>query len=83
MRGIIQSTDIDLSGYAKLSDLEEGHNYSTNEQVVGTWIDGKPLYEKTLAITVTTDYESVTLADEGITNIDFATMSEYTVVDRH
>lgn len=24
------------------------HNYSTNEQVVGTWIDGKPLYEKTV-----------------------------------
>lgn len=24
------------------------HNYSTDEQIVGTWIDGKPLYEKTL-----------------------------------
>ena len=24
-----------------------GHNYSTTEQVVGTWINGKPLYEKT------------------------------------
>lgn len=23
-----------------------GHNYSTQEQVVGTWIDGKPLYER-------------------------------------
>lgn len=23
------------------------HHYSTTEQVVGTWIDGKPLYEKT------------------------------------
>ena len=23
-------------------------NYSTEEQVVGTWIDGKPLYQKTL-----------------------------------
>lgn len=21
------------------------HNYSTEEQVVGTWIDGKPIYE--------------------------------------
>ena len=26
------------------------HNYSTNEQVIGTWIDGKPVYEKTLEI---------------------------------
>lgn len=23
------------------------HHYSTNEQVIGTWVDGKPLYEKT------------------------------------
>lgn len=23
-----------------------GHTYSTTEQVIGTWIDGKPLYEK-------------------------------------
>jgi hypothetical protein len=23
------------------------HNYSTDEQIVGTWIDGKTLYEKT------------------------------------
>lgn len=25
-----------------------GHEYSTTEQVVGTWIDGKPIYEKTI-----------------------------------
>ena len=24
------------------------HNYSTEEKVVGTWVDGKPLYEKTV-----------------------------------
>ena len=30
-----------------------GHNYSTTEQVVGTWIDGKPIYEKTMPITET------------------------------
>lgn len=26
------------------------HNYSTNEQIVGTWIDGSTLYEKTVYI---------------------------------
>lgn len=26
------------------------HHYSTNEQVIGTWVDGKPLYEKTFVI---------------------------------
>lgn len=28
-----------------------GHNYSTSEQVVGTWIDGSILYEKTYIFT--------------------------------
>lgn len=27
-----------------------GHTYSTTEQVVGTWLDGKPLYEKTVVV---------------------------------
>lgn len=26
------------------------HNYSTTEQVVGTWVDGSPVYEKTFVI---------------------------------
>ena len=26
------------------------HNYSTSEQIVGTWVDGKTLYEKTINI---------------------------------
>lgn len=29
------------------------HHYSTTEQVIGTWIDGKPLYEKTYTQTYT------------------------------
>lgn len=33
-----------LHGFVK----KYSHNYSTNEQVIGTWIDGKPLYEKTI-----------------------------------
>lgn len=28
--------------------MDAGHNYSTDEQVVGTWIDGKPIYQKTI-----------------------------------
>ena len=27
------------------------HHYSTDEHVIGTWIDGKPLYERTFALT--------------------------------
>jgi len=32
------------------SQSKAKHNYSTDEQVVGTWIDGKPLYEKTIYV---------------------------------
>ena len=28
------------------------HDYSTDEQIVGTWIDGKTLYEKTVSVTI-------------------------------
>ena len=28
-------------------------NYSTTEQVIGTWIDGKPIYRKTFNLTTT------------------------------
>ena len=37
---------IDSLKLSKTSD-----NYSTDEKVVGTWIDGKPLYQKTLYFT--------------------------------
>ena len=28
------------------------HTYSTSEQIVGTWIDGKPIYQKTISGTL-------------------------------
>ena len=31
------------------TDVENKHTYSTEEQVVGTWIDGKPLYRKVIS----------------------------------
>ena len=48
-------------------------NYSTDEQVVGTWIDGKPLYQRTVSLTAmtsaTTDYSWVSLGLSDIDNI--------------
>lgn len=49
------------------------HKYSTTEQVVGEWIDGKPIYEKTITFTntsvVETDGQGImfnqTIFDEG------------------
>lgn len=42
------------------------HNYSTQEQVVGTWIDGKTLYEKTIAVTQTSAETYISLSDLSI-----------------
>lgn len=36
----------DYQPLVKLIERSAGHHYSTQERVVGTWIDGKPLYEK-------------------------------------
>lgn len=44
------------------------HTYSTTEQVVGTWIDGKDVYEKTYTFTATTG--SVVTIDADVTFID-------------
>ena len=45
------------SGYKK---------YSTTEQVVGEWINGATLYEKTLVLTLPTPSEDYTLANEYV-----------------
>ena len=43
----------------RVSDAEKNFNkYSTTEEVVGTWIDGKPIYRKVVILS----------SDEGITN---------------
>lgn len=49
------------------------HTYSTTEQVVGTWLDGKPLYEKTFEWNnVYCGNESSSEMTHDLTNIDFA-----------
>ncbi len=47
------------------------HKYSTEEQVVGEWIDGKPLYQKTIKGTLPTSINTTqTFADHNISNIE-------------
>lgn len=45
------------------------HEYSTEEQIVGTWVDGKPLYEKTFKTTVnvtgSTEYFSSVIVEDA------------------
>lgn len=55
--------------------INGGHKYSTDEHVVGTWIDGKPIYEKTISATtptVITDGQfATTTIDVTALSIDF------------
>lgn len=56
-----------------------GHNYSTTEHVVGTWIDGKTVYEKTIVATNirvnTSDWQNL----EQISDIDTLINTEGTI----
>jgi len=46
------------------------HHYSTDEHIVGTWIDGKPLYEKTCAFLGLNIRDAEQLLSSGISNVD-------------
>ena len=45
------------------------HNYSTEEQVIGTWIDGKPIYEKTLQYVMTNSDDGFALIGADIDKV--------------
>lgn len=49
--------------------LSNNSTYSTTEQVVGTWIDGKPIYRKTIAYTGTALSSGTTSIQHNISNI--------------
>lgn len=62
-----KTTDVAGSGkYTTYGGLS--HHYSESEQVVGTWIDGKPLYEKTVSGTSITRGTTYNVA-HSISNI--------------
>lgn len=75
-------------GYDGLSSVEVTTNvsavtyfppvYSATEILIGTWIDNKPLYMKTITDTQTTDSSGMFEADltTGITNIDTIFLGE-------
>lgn len=44
------------------------HEYSTDEQIVGTWIDGRPVYEKTFDFS--NPVAGNTILNHGIENFD-------------
>ena len=57
-----------------------GHRYSTEEQIVGTWIDGSTLYEKTIDLGTFPNATVKTVAHD-ISNID--TVANVTIVAKN
>ena len=46
------------------------NNYSTEEQVIGTWIDGKPIYRKFIQIDLSSSHSSSFITPHNINDID-------------
>lgn len=58
---LTEGNGIDITGNL----ISASHDYSSTEQVVGTWTDGKPLYEKTITKSVAANSaDEVTIADD-------------------
>ena len=60
---------MDSSSGSSTGTSSNMHNYSTEEKVVGTWVNGKPLYEKTFKTTVnatgSTEYFSDVIVEDA------------------
>ena len=54
------------SGFVEHKEFTNKEVYSTNEQEIGTWIDGKPLYRKVIKSTIPTTSTDGTLADSYV-----------------
>ena len=52
--------------------IGDAYNYSTTEKIIGQWIDGKPLYQKTIIGNT---------GSEGISNIDVASLNINKCID--
>lgn len=52
-----KTTDLPGSGHYTTTG-EKTHHYSTTEQVIGTWVDGSTIYEKSFEITLPSSYDA-------------------------
>lgn len=64
-----KTTDAPGSGHWTPGGVPAVH-YSTDEQIIGTWTDGKTIYQKTLIFTTTSSANTYTQVQHGVTNID-------------
>lgn len=64
-------TDLNTTLEQLKTDVENKHTYSTEEQVVGTWIDGKPIYRKVIYSTI--NKSGTVGVQHGIANLGIVT----------
>lgn len=79
---LVQAGTVDPDAFYFISDAvmsAYSHQYSTSEHIIGTWVDGSPVYEKTIynAGGVTGNFNF----PHGITNFDKLLSYEGTVSD--
>ena len=59
-----------LNGKEYAGSGSEWHEYSTEEKVVGKWIDGKPIYEKTIIVNGNLTSGSWQALSTGLSNVE-------------
>ena len=74
--------------YTKTTDAEnsyvpvQANNYSLDEQIIGTWIDGKPLYRKVYLCKTPSSNTSENVVD--ITDLDYETLTNlYSIIGNY
>ena len=66
------STATPYTPYLNMQELEKNsiiNNYSTGEQVIGKWIDGKPLYRKVIQPVIIIGANATVSVPHGISNL--------------
>ena len=71
-------TNVDLSVIHApgMAGNVEGHIYSTEEHVVGKWINSKPIYEKTVVLSKSNLQSGQTNYNHNIANIEYLTLND-------
>lgn len=71
--------------YTKTTDspvsIGNDTDYSTTEKIVGTWIDGKPIYQKTIQDTIPTSNDGWISISHNIANIDSCVDIKMGIID--
>lgn len=75
--GTATTTTSGLMSSSDKTTLDNLAEYSTTEKVIGTWVDGKPIYRKVIQTTLTTARSEI---DHSIANLKSVTKAEGFIV---